>query len=68
MDMDEAKELRERWKAKGSPPCDHPTLDREYYVDKTLSRSDPHRSNTGDKVCTTCGEDFSPQELHEMGR
>lgn len=25
-------------------------------------------SNTGDKVCTTCGEGFSPIKLKEMGR
>lgn len=38
--------------------CAHPQLDREYILS----------SNTGDKVCTTCGEDFSPQELKQMGR
>lgn len=46
------------WREKGSPPCEHPDLDSEFYLG----------SRTGDKVCTTCGEDFSPQELTEMGR
>jgi hypothetical protein len=40
MQMEQAKGLRNRWKEQGSQPCDHPELDREYYLD----------SNTGDKV------------------
>lgn len=56
--MDEAKELRRRWKEAGSPPCDHPELDREYDLG----------SHTGDRVCLRCGEDFSPGEWKAMGR
>lgn len=58
MQSDKAARLRKDWAAKGSPPCEHPELAREYYLS----------SNTGDKVCTTCGEDFSPQELRQMDR
>jgi hypothetical protein len=43
--MDEAQELRRRWKEAGSPPCDHPELDREYCMG----------SHTGDRVCLVCG-------------
>jgi hypothetical protein len=38
--------LREAWKKKGNPPCDHPYIDREYYL----------VSHTGDSVCTNCSE------------
>jgi hypothetical protein len=48
--MDEAQELRRRWNEAGSPECDHPELDREYYLG----------SQTGDRVCLMCGEVFSP--------
>ena len=58
MQADRAKRLRDEWAAQGSPPCDHPGLAKEYILG----------AQTGDKVCTTCGEDFSPQELREMGR
>ena len=58
MQADKAKQLRDAWAAQGSSPCDHPELAKEYILG----------SNTGDKVCTTCGEDFSPAELKAMGR
>lgn len=58
MEMKEVQKLIEAWQAKGDPPCDHPTLAKERYLG----------SSTGDKVCTTCGEDFTPHELREMGR
>lgn len=45
MQMTKALRLREDWKKKGDPPCDHPIIDREYYLS----------SHTGDSVCTTCG-------------
>lgn len=46
MQMSEFAKLEKEWKAKGSPPCDHPTVDREYYLG----------SGTGDEGCTVCGE------------
>jgi len=45
MQMSDASELREAWKQKGNPPCEHPQTDREYYLG----------SYTGDNRCTTCG-------------
>ncbi|MFE3471344.1 MULTISPECIES: hypothetical protein [unclassified Streptomyces] len=58
MQAAEAAKLQQQWKAKGSPPCEHPQLEREYHLSM----------NTGDKVCTTCGEDFSRPEWKQMGR
>ena len=46
MQYERALALQKAWEAKGNPPCDHPEVDREYYLGM----------NTGDVVCTTCGE------------
>lgn len=46
MQMKKAAELRKAWAEKGNPPCAHPRLDKEYDLG----------SDTGDVVCTTCGE------------
>lgn len=48
MQMYETSALQAAWKAKGNPPCDHPHIVREKYLG----------TGTGDKVCTTCGEEF----------
>lgn len=56
--MSQAIQIRKEWKAQGSPPCDHPETDREYDLG----------SHTGDRVCLTCGECFSPNEWAEMQR
>jgi hypothetical protein len=45
MQMHDAWELQKTWEEKGSPPCEHPNTEREYYLD----------TNTGQMVCTTCG-------------
>jgi hypothetical protein len=37
-------------------PCDHPELDKEYMAGM----------QTGDYVCTSCGESFSPSEVSEL--
>jgi hypothetical protein len=58
MQMSKAAELQKEWAAKGSPPCDHPRLESEFYLG----------TRTGDKICATCGEDFSPHQLRQMGR
>jgi hypothetical protein len=58
MQKHKAEQLRIRWAEQGSPPCDHPELDREYDLG----------GDTSDKVCTTCGEVFWPEKLREMGR
>ena len=49
----EAKELRDRWKAKGNPPCDHPRTSKEIMG----------FSKTGDLVCTTCGYTHHPSKF-----
>lgn len=46
MQMQKAQGLRDAWARKGNPPCKHPSLDREYHLG----------ADTGDVVCTTCGQ------------
>jgi len=46
MQMKEALKLQEEWKRKGCPPCKHKHLEKEYDLG----------ADTGDYVCTTCGE------------
>lgn len=48
MQLDKAARLRKEWAARGSPPCDHSSKAKEYYLS----------SDTGDQVCVTCGEIF----------
>ncbi|MGE7954821.1 hypothetical protein [Lysinibacillus xylanilyticus] len=43
MQLEEARDLRERW---GEKLCNHPDLTKEYYLG----------TQTGDYVCTTCGK------------
>jgi hypothetical protein len=42
MQYEEARELERKW---GDKPCDHPHLEKEYYLG----------ASTGDYVCTRCG-------------
>jgi len=42
MQFDEAQRLRKEW---GNKPCDHPTIEKEFYLG----------TGTGDYVCTKCG-------------
>lgn len=49
MDWGETTRLQGEWKAKGSPPCDHPHLEKERGY---------QGMDTGDKICTTCGAEF----------
>jgi hypothetical protein len=44
--MSKLVDLRNQWEAKGNPPCDHPTVDKEYDLG----------GQTGDLACTVCGE------------
>ena len=48
MEMADATRLQQQWEAKGSPPCEHPRTEKERF----------NGSDTGDKVCTTCGQTF----------
>ncbi len=56
MQMNDAADLRKRWERAGSPPCDHPGTEREYYLG----------GHTGDRVCVTCGETFTPDEYEAL--
>jgi transposase-like protein len=49
MQLEKAKKLEKAW---GKQPCDHPDIEKEYYLG----------SDTGDYVCTTCGKSFSDRE------
>ncbi|MFZ3473078.1 hypothetical protein ACODT3_10910 [Streptomyces sp. 4.24] len=48
MEWIEVQRAQQEWAAKGSPPCDHPHIEKERI----------QGSDTGDKVCTTCGQCF----------
>src|SRR2546421_5995261 len=56
IDAGGAAKLREAWREAGNKPCTHPAFEGEYM----------HGMNTGDKICTTCGECFSPPEMDMM--
>lgn len=42
MQHEEIEQIRRAW---GNKPCDHPSVEKEYYLG----------ADTGDKVCTQCG-------------
>lgn len=44
--MDEFARLRREWAERGSLPCAHPDVEKEYYLG----------SDTGDEGCLVCGE------------
>ena len=46
MQMQKAAKLREAWAKNGGEPCHHPQVVKEYHLG----------ADTGDVVCTTCGE------------
>lgn len=58
MQVADATRLQKQWEKKGSPSCEHPRPEKEYHLS----------AQTGDKVFTTCGQDFSPAELRDMKR
>lgn len=53
MQYEKALKLKEEW---GDKPCTHPSFQKEYY----------QSSQTGDYVCTQCGETFTLQEKIEI--
>lgn len=55
MEMKKAQGLRTAW---GNKPCDHPHYDRENYLG----------ADTGDKVCTQCGQELSDEEIDKINR
>jgi hypothetical protein len=48
-----AQKLKDSW---GKKPCDHPHLEKEYYVGAFLINF----------VCTNCGKEFTVSEKFEM--
>lgn len=55
MQAKKAQRLREAW---GDRPCDHPEYDREIVFG----------CDSGDKVCTQCGETLSDEEIEKIRR
>lgn len=53
MQLSKARQLQAAW---GNKPCEHPFLEKEYNLG----------GDTGDKVCTTCGQSFSPDEVAQI--
>ena len=53
MQLKKAETLRRAWIEKGNPSCEHPEVDKEYYLG----------TDTGDEVCTTCGRSAPPGTL-----
>jgi len=49
-----AQKVKEEW---GDKPCDHPVLEKEYYVGAFLINW----------VCTKCGKEFTIAQKLEMG-
>jgi len=56
MKIERAAELESNWKARGNPPCEHPSYEDEYYF----------RCFTG-RVCTTCGAYLVPVLMERYG-
>ncbi|QEL70408.1 MULTISPECIES: hypothetical protein [unclassified Bacillus cereus group] len=58
MQSEEAAELRRQWKEAGDKPCSHEITEKEYYLG----------SNTGDRICTTCGFAAIPADFEKLRR
>lgn len=54
--MTKSAEIRRAWERAGWPARDHPEVDKEYYFG----------SQTGDRVCLSCGEAFSWQDWRAL--
>ena len=53
MQYEKAINLQEAW---GNKPCSHPSFQKEYYLS----------AQTGDYICTQCGESFTAQEKERI--
>lgn len=53
MQAKKAANLRRAW---GEKPCEHPAFEKEYILG----------AQTGDYICTQCGECFSPADRAEL--
>ncbi len=53
MEYNVAQKVKETW---GDKPCDHPHLEKEYYIGAFLINY----------VCTQCGQEFSISQKLEM--
>jgi len=57
MQIKKGEQLRKEWAEKGNPPCDHLVLDKEYHLG----------ADTGDLICTTCGDSWWRQDPNRPG-
>lgn len=55
MQYDEGLAIRKEW---GDKPCSHPVVVKEYYLG----------SNTGDRICTTCGLSASKEYFDNLAK
>jgi transposase-like protein len=55
MQLEEGERLRKKWEEMGNPPCNHPNIEKEYYLGY----------QTGDYICTTCGKTFWKSDIHK---
>ena len=53
MEYTTAQKVKESW---GKKPCDHPTLEKEYYAGAFLINY----------ICTQCGKEFTIAQKFEM--
>lgn len=53
MEYYEAQKIKDAW---GNKPCDHPNIEREYYVGAFLTNY----------ICTQCGEEFTIAQKLEI--
>ncbi|MFL5624275.1 MAG: hypothetical protein ACJ788_01605 [Ktedonobacteraceae bacterium] len=65
MTTKDARELHLDWLAAGNKTCTHPAFATEYAGE---GWEKGFTGRTGDSVCTTCGEVFSPTEVDEILR
>ena len=52
MQLKKAQMLRQKWAREGNKECEHPELDKLYYLG----------AQDWDKVCIVCGQEFDPIE------
>ena len=55
MEYNDAQKVKESW---GDKPCDHPHIEKEYYVGAFLINY----------VCTQCGKEFTIAQKLEMDK
>lgn len=61
MNIKKAEELRKIW---GDKPCNHPSFERETFP--ATWETEWIEKDTGDYVCTQCGESFTKEEMERI--